>query len=70
MTCERMRRARGDAVQRANPTLVARLSGVADEHVREALAPTRFTLSLLGAFAGVALVLAVVGLYASAAYTV
>ena len=58
------------AVQRVNPTLVARRLGVADDHVREALAPTRFTLGLLGAFAGVALVLAVVGLYASIAYTV
>jgi putative ABC transport system permease protein len=58
------------AVQRANPTLVARRAGFADDHVREALAPTRFTLGLLGAFAGVALVLAVVGLYASIAYTV
>jgi ABC-type antimicrobial peptide transport system permease subunit len=58
------------AVQRANPTLVARRVGVADDLVREALAPTRFTLGLLGAFAGVALVLAVVGLYASIAYTV
>jgi putative ABC transport system permease protein len=58
------------AVQRANPNLVARRLGLADDHVREALAPTRFTLGLLGAFAGVALVLAVVGLYASIAYTV
>jgi predicted permease len=58
------------AVQRANPMLVARRAGFADDHVREALAPTRFTLGLLGAFAGVALVLAVVGLYASVAYTV
>jgi ABC-type antimicrobial peptide transport system permease subunit len=58
------------AVQRANPTLVARRAGFAADHVREALAPTRFTLGLLGAFAGVALVLAVVGLYASIAYTV
>ena len=58
------------AVQRANPTLVARRMGVADDLVREALAPTRFTLGLLGAFAGVALVLTVVGLYASIAYTV
>jgi predicted permease len=58
------------AVQRANPTLVARRLGVADDYVREALAPTRFTLGLLGAFASVALVLTVVGLYASIAYTV
>ena len=34
------------------------------------LAPTRFTLALLGAFAGVALFLAIVGLYGSIAYTV
>jgi putative ABC transport system permease protein len=58
------------AVQRAHPTLVARRGGLAADYVREALAPTRFTLGLLGAFAGVALVLAVVGLYASVAYTV
>lgn len=58
------------AVQRANPRLVARRARVADDYLREALAPTRFTLGLLGAFAGVALMLAVVGLYASIAYTV
>lgn len=58
------------AVQRANPRLVARRARVGDDYLREALAPTRFTLGLLGAFAGVALVLAVVGLYAAIAYTV
>jgi predicted permease len=58
------------AVQRANPRLVARRARVGDDYLREAMAPTRFTLGLLGAFAGVALVLAVVGLYASIAYTV
>lgn len=58
------------AVQRANPTLVARRARVADHYLREALAPTRFTLGLLGAFAGVALLLAVVGLYASIGYAV
>jgi hypothetical protein len=58
------------AVQRANPRLVARRARVADDYLREALAPTRFTLGLLGAFAGIALLLAVVGLYASIAYTV
>ena len=58
------------AIQRANPTLVARRARVADDYLREALAPTRFMLALLGAFAGVALVLAVVGLYGSIAYTV
>jgi ABC-type antimicrobial peptide transport system permease subunit len=58
------------AVESVNPTLVARRARVADDYLREALAPTRFTLALLGAFAGVALVLAVVGLYGSIAYTV
>lgn len=58
------------AVQRANPKLVARRARVADDYLREAMAPTRFTLGLLGAFAGVALILAVVGLYASIAFTV
>jgi hypothetical protein len=52
------------AVQSVNPTLVARRARIADDYVREALAPTRFTLALLGAFAGVALVLAIVGLMA------
>jgi putative ABC transport system permease protein len=58
------------AVESVNPTLVARRARVADDYVRDALAPTRFTLALLGAFAGVAFVLAVVGLYGSIAYTV
>jgi putative ABC transport system permease protein len=58
------------AVESVNPTLVASRARVADDYVRDALAPTRFTLALLGAFAGVAFVLAVVGLYGSIAYTV
>lgn len=58
------------AVQGVNPTLVARRARIADDYVREALAPTRFTLALLGAFAGVALVLAIVGLYGSISYSV
>jgi putative ABC transport system permease protein len=58
------------AVQSVNPRLVARRARVADDYVREALAPTRFTLALLGTFAGVALVLAIVGLYGSISYTV
>jgi putative ABC transport system permease protein len=56
------------AIQRVNPALIARRARVGDDYLREALAPTRFTLALLGAFAAVALVLAVVGLYASIAY--
>jgi putative ABC transport system permease protein len=57
-------------VQTVNPTLVTRRARIAEDYVRDALAPTRFALALLGAFAGIALVLAVVGLYGSIAYTV
>jgi putative ABC transport system permease protein len=58
------------AVQSVNPTLIARRARVGDDYLREALAPTRFALALLSAFAGVALVLSVVGLYGSIAYSV
>jgi putative ABC transport system permease protein len=58
------------AVHAVNPLLIARRARVADDYVREAIAPTRFTLTLLGAFAGVALLLAIVGLYGSISYTV
>ena len=57
------------AIQRVSPALIARRARVGDDYLREALAPTRFTLALLGAFAAVSLVLAVVGLYGSIAYT-
>ncbi len=53
-----------------DPTIIVRRVRVADDYLREAVAPTRFTLALLGAFAGVALFLAVVGLYGSIAYAV
>ncbi len=58
------------AIQSVNATIVARRGRVADDYIKEAMAPTRFTLALLGAFAIVALVLAAVGLYGSIAYTV
>jgi putative ABC transport system permease protein len=57
-------------IQQVDPTIIVRRTRVADDYVREALAPTRFTLALLGVFAGVALFLAVVGLYGSIAYAV
>jgi putative ABC transport system permease protein len=57
-------------IHQVDRTIVVRRTRIADDYVREALAPTRFTLALLGAFAGVALFLAVVGLYGSIAYAV
>ncbi|MEP7384684.1 MAG: ADOP family duplicated permease, partial [Gemmatimonadota bacterium] len=59
-----------NAIQEVEPTLIARRARNADDYVREALAPTRFAMALLVAFAVVALVLSVVGLYASISYTV
>jgi predicted permease len=58
------------AVQTVAPTIVGRRARVADNYVKEALAPTRFMLALLGAFAIVAIILATVGLYGSIAYSV
>ncbi len=58
------------AIQSVNPTLIARRTRVGDDYLREALAPTRFAMALLGTFSLVALVLSVVGLYGSITYTV
>ena len=41
-----------------------------DDVITQSIAPQRYTLSLLGAFAGVALLLAAVGIYAVLSYTV
>ncbi len=59
-----------DAIHTVEPAVIARRARLGDDYLREALAPTRFTLALLGAFALVALVLSVVGLYGSIAYSV
>jgi ABC-type antimicrobial peptide transport system permease subunit len=58
------------AIHRVNPTRVARRARIGDVYLREALAPTRFTLALLGVFALVALTLSVVGLAGSITYNV
>ncbi|MEO6877571.1 MAG: ABC transporter permease [Gemmatimonadaceae bacterium] len=58
------------SIQTVNATLIVRRARLADNYVREALAPTRFAMALLGAFALVAFVLSVVGLYSSVAYSV
>jgi putative ABC transport system permease protein len=43
---------------------------VADDYVREAIAPTRFALVLLGAFSMIAIGLAAIGLYGAISYSV
>jgi predicted permease len=58
------------AVQTVNPRIAGRRVRIADDYLNEALAPTRFMLALLGAFAVVAILLAAVGLYGSIAYSV
>lgn len=59
-----------NALHEVYPTLIARRARLADDYLREAFAPTKFMLTLLGAFALVAIVLAGVGLYGTIAYTV
>jgi ABC-type antimicrobial peptide transport system permease subunit len=49
---------------------IVRSVNVGDELLRESLAPTRFAMALLGAFAATALLLAVAGLYGVIAYSV
>ena len=58
------------AVQRVEPAAIARRVRIADDYVREAIAPTRFALVLLGAFSMVAIGLAAIGLYGAISYSV
>jgi predicted lysophospholipase L1 biosynthesis ABC-type transport system permease subunit len=58
------------AIASTDPRIYVRRVLSGDTYLRDGLAPTRFAMALLAAFAGVALVLAAVGLYGVVAYGV
>jgi len=58
------------AIREANPLIVVGPAATADAQFAHAMVMHRFTLTLLGAFAGLALVLAIVGLHSVVAYSV
>ncbi|MDQ3997962.1 MAG: FtsX-like permease family protein, partial [Gemmatimonadota bacterium] len=58
------------AITSVDPTIYVRPTLSGDTYLRDGLAPTRFAMALLTAFAVVALVLAAVGLYGVIAYGV
>jgi predicted permease len=58
------------AVQDVDASIVVRPALSGDAYLRDSLAPMRFAMALLTAFASIALVLAAVGLYGVISYTV
>lgn len=58
------------AVSEVDPSVAAAAVRPFEDYVTEAMAPTRFALLLIATFAGVALVLALVGLYGVISYSV
>lgn len=58
------------AVARADPGLPVRRAGTLGSHVSRSLAEPRFYTTLLGTFAGVALLLTFVGVYGTVSYSV
>ncbi|HEV2689645.1 MAG TPA: FtsX-like permease family protein, partial [Bryobacteraceae bacterium] len=59
-----------EAVRNVNPTLAVSQIKVLTDMVSASLAPRRFVVTLLGIFAGMALLMAVIGLYGVISYSV
>jgi len=59
-----------EAVVALDPDIPVATLATLDSYVSNAMAPTRFMLALIGVFAGVALVLAALGLYGVTSYSV